>query len=119
MIINAWNDWANGAYLEPDDRYGYAYLAACGSAIGEKIQPHETVSALFAAQRQRFRPTRPLAVVLHLFYEDLAEEFAGRIAEFGELDTYLTVTNDISPEAAGRVMSFSRRLHPGGREPGT
>jgi lipopolysaccharide biosynthesis protein len=106
VMINAWNDWANGAYLEPDDRFGYAYLAACGSAISEKIQPDEAIRGLFAAQRLRFRPTRPLAVVLHLFYEDLAEEFAGRIAEFGELDIYLTVTNDISPEAARRVTEL-------------
>ena len=55
VMVNAWNDWANGAYLEPDDRFGYAYLAACGSAISEHIQPEERVSELFAAQRDRFR----------------------------------------------------------------
>ena len=33
IFINAWNEWGEGTYLEPDDKYGYASINSLSKAI--------------------------------------------------------------------------------------
>ncbi len=68
VFINAWNEWAEGAVLEPDTRLGHAWLRA----TREALQPAP-------AARADMRP----CAVLHVWYPELLDELAAALRASG------------------------------------
>ncbi len=90
VFVNAWNEWAEGAYLEPDRQYGYAYLNATFKAI-------KSASSIYLTDRsgQRLRSLKKcssIAVILHVFYWEMFAEMAASIRQLPEsADVYISV----------------------------
>lgn len=69
VFVNAWNEWAEGAHLEPDAATGYAYLQATRDAL-------ENAAWNF---KQCERGNKRVAVVIHSFYTDVLKELLEEI----------------------------------------
>ena len=91
IFVNAWNEWAEGTHLEPDQKYGYGYLAATRSVMNN-----------YASAGVRFLdPTYPktacaaIAVVVHVHYEHTWPDLRVAISrlQIRSPDLYVTVTS--------------------------
>lgn len=109
-FINAWNEWAEGTHLEPDRRYGYAYLQATYDVLKDyDATLFETTSAA-TADGWGSAPVRrhENALIVHLHYQEVFEQLAQQIeAAFpeGRVDIYVSVTS-------GELARITRQRFP-------
>ncbi|TWT18617.1 hypothetical protein FQY83_14670 [Luteimonas marina] len=92
VFINAWNEWAEGAVLEPDRRLGHAWL-------------HATSEGLRHAAGDRTQPSGPAAVV-HAWYPDEFADILQRLVGT-RIDWRLYVTT--SPEREREIRRVLER----------
>jgi lipopolysaccharide biosynthesis protein len=77
VFINAWNEWAEGCHLEPDRRYGRAYLEATQRARSGLAVGGEFVQGGVQAQAVRRRLLSDLTGVF-IYHAAILENHLGR-----------------------------------------
>lgn len=91
IFINAWNEWAEGTHLEPDQKHGYGYLEATRSVM----KNYEIEGTAFQQPKLPASAGSEIALIVHLHYEDTwldLRDAMNRIAG-RKPDIFVTVTS--------------------------
>ena len=72
IFINAWNEWGEGTYLEPDTKFGYASINSLSKALFDR--PYKEVKI----NHTYFNNESIVAIQVHLYYDDLIEEIMNK-----------------------------------------
>jgi len=108
VFVNAWNEWAEGAHIEPDRHFGCAWL--------EEVQRLNTASknipatlpwaAKDARQPGAFGAGGRVAVVIHLFYLETWPDFEAALLASGlDCDVLVTTTSEQLEEVSVLVKA--------------
>ena len=81
-MINAWNEWAEGACLEPDRLNGYEYLHAIRDA-----RLHYALDE----QSLEWQANHSKAIIAHVFYDESVERVISKLKPYAKsCDIYIT-----------------------------
>ena len=88
FFINGWNNWKEGSYLEPDDKFGYSSLNSLSKALFNLNYREENYNLINLINKCR------VAVQAHIFYEDLIIDIINKTNNIPiKYDFFISTTN--------------------------
>ena len=75
VFVNAWNEWGEGTYLEPDEKYGYANINTISKALyGRPFRDDITFINNNSPKLEIIEENSSIAVQIHMFYLETMDE---------------------------------------------
>jgi lipopolysaccharide biosynthesis protein len=112
-FINAWNEWAEGSHLEPDQRFGYSSLNATYHASQIVSGSEDDIKLIANRNDPRItQAPRQTAVIIHCYYIDLYQDYIDRLScalNLDSVDIYIT-TDTLEKAVAIRSISPSATI---------
>lgn len=105
VFVNAWNEWAEGAHLEPDRKFGYGYLHATANVVRNTIPMSAELGAIVLRSQTDFAKLSDTALVLHLHYTDLLEEILPFLHNAAGADLFVSLPLSTPADIAERLLA--------------
>jgi len=117
VVINAWNEWAEGAHLEPDQKFGHGFLRATADVLRPYIKKSGTEINL-----PRLIPSASIdspvlstaertAIIIHGHYPEPLEEILKCIPEDKHADVFITLANDVDTTLLTTIASWGKNTN--------
>jgi lipopolysaccharide biosynthesis protein len=84
VFINAWNEWAEGAYLEPDRHFGYAYLAETARVLSRVSLTSPAIGGKTQVSGNSIRKSPNIAWRPNLGLRRQARKLVNKVADASE-----------------------------------
>lgn len=116
VVVNAWNEWAEGAHLEPDQRNGHAFLRTTSDILRPYLR--KTSSSL---EMPSLEPTAIVqspvnraggrtAFIIHAYYAEALKELVSSIPESCHHDIFITLSNEPDPEILATISTYAKNV---------
>ena len=90
IFINAWNEWGEGTYLEPDEKFGYASINSLSKALFNKTFTKISINSTL------FKKLSIIAVQVNLYNENSINEIINKINNIPFYFDLFIATNSIT-----------------------
>lgn len=111
IFINAWNEWAEGTHLEPCREHGYRHLHVTLNSL-RKFNDNSASEKIVESINSKFAKSSDVALVIHLYYADLADELIDRIKlNKTKVDVYLSLPKDADVSVLDKFLDAGLNIH--------
>jgi len=111
VLINAWNEWAEAAMLEPSQHVGHSSLIRIAETLS-KYSHNKSNQKAFPFYKFSYSKDANLAIVLHLYYPEMLDVFYEKLKKINvPFDVYVSVPQHYADIQIKRISNYHKNTN--------